>query len=280
MLLSEFSKICIDFENFQNNLALNESPSAIADWLCRFDQWYKEELGINKGINCHLMYNRVLSISGQLLLANISSVRQLINSGQQCGFLVSLIIHIGECLEFSHELGELTNQFKGLSLIINSNNSYNFSTEKGLVNSVLPILENLASKKISLTFRGSLPFWMETGIFQSDIISETSYRLVPTKKEISRSFFGSYNPCAKKFQFVITSDGSIYPCLGLVGIESCRIGTIRQPLAIIWEEVQKHPLNLEELACQGPQLYEFNGQQENLQFGSICEAHRYKVIQN
>lgn len=65
--------------------------------------------------------------------------------------------------------------------------------------------------------------------------------------------------------------------MGLVGIDACSIGTIEQPLPVVWEVMKRHSLNLEQLASQGPKLNLVNVALEGLNFGSICEAHRYEI---
>lgn len=66
--------------------------------------------------------------------------------------------------------------------------------------------------------------------------------------------------------------------MGLIGIESCSIGIIQQPLPVVWEAMKFHSLNLDQLASQGPKLDLVNAASEDLNFGSICEAHRYEII--
>ena len=188
---------------------------------------------------------------------------------------LSLRISLEECYEFSSALEKLTEQFKNLLLVIDASEATSTSLPP---NFLISLVESLVLKKIRLTFIGSVSFWLDSGISRSQVVGETVYDIVPKLRERKRNCWGDYNPCTKWFGFVVNYDGLIYPCMGLVGIESCSIGTIQQPLPVVWETMKCHSLNLEQLARQGPKLDLVNVASEGLNFGSICEAHRHEII--
>ena len=143
---------------------------------------------------------------------------------------------------------------------------------------MISLVERLALKKIHLSFIGSVSFWLDTGLSRSQILGETIYDIIPHLKKFNRHFWGEYNPCAKRFMFVINSDGLIYPCMGLVGIDSCSIGTIQQPLPVVWEAMKHHSLNLDSLARIGPNIDKFKIASEGVNLGSVCQAHRHEYM--
>lgn len=273
MLLQDFRSVSILLGKKASNVN-DEVGHPIGNWLYRFDEWYRAEAGINEGNNLHFLYKREVTISAHRLLAKISELENLLISCLQCGFYVSLRISLEECYEFSSALEKLTEQFKNLLLIIDASQATSTSLPANFVTS---LVESLVLKKIRLTFIGSVSFWLDSGISRSQIVGETVYDIVPKLRERKRNCWGDYNPCTKWFGFVVNYDGLIYPCMGLVGIESCSIGTIQQPLPVVWEAMKRHSLNLEQLASQGPKLELANIASEELNFGSICEAHRYEI---
>ncbi len=273
MLLQDFRSVSILLGKKASNVN-DEVGHPIGNWLYRFDEWYRAEAGINEGNNLHFLYKREVTISAHRLLAKISELENLLISCLQCGFYVSIRISLEECYEFSYVLEKLTEQFKNLLLIIDASQATSTSLPANFVTS---LVESLVLKKIRLTFIGSVSFWLDSGISRSQIVGETVYDIVPKLRERKRNCWGDYNPCTKWFGFVVNYDGLIYPCMGLVGIESCSIGTIQQPLPVVWEAMKRHSLNLEQLASQGPKLELANIASEELNFGSICEAHRYEI---
>lgn len=275
MLLENFRSVRIILGEESNEFVKNEIIPDIVKWLNSFDEWYRKETGINNSHNLHFLYHRELFISGHRLLANISALEYLLSSSSQLSLLLCLRVYLEECYEFFSELEMLTEQFKPSYMIIDAGE---ISYQKYPPNFVISLIEGLALKKIHLSFIGPVSFWLDSGISRSQIVGETIYDIMPHFKKFKRHFWGEYNPCAKRFMFVINSDGLIYPCMGLVGIESCSIGTIQQPLPVVWETMKHHSLNLEKLAPQGPKLELINVASEELNFGSFCEAHRYEIL--
>ncbi|NES03402.1 MAG: hypothetical protein F6K22_11445 [Okeania sp. SIO2F4] len=273
VLLQDFRSVSILLGDKVSNVN-NKVSHPIGNWLHRFDEWYKAETGIKDGNNLHLLYKRGVTIFADRLLANISELENLLISCLECDFYVSLKISLGECHEFYSALEKLTENFKNLLLIIDASDP-SLTTLQG--DFVISLVESMTLKKIHLTLIGSVSFWLNSGISRSQVVGETIYEIMPNLRERKRRFWGDYNPCTKWFGFVINYDGLIYPCMGLVGIESSSIGTIQQPLPVVWETIKHHSLNLEQLASQGPKLDLVNVASEGLNFRSICEAHRYKI---
>ncbi|MDE5083504.1 MAG: hypothetical protein O4808_07025 [Trichodesmium sp. St17_bin3_1_1] len=274
LLLKDFRSVSILLGEKARDVN-NEVGHPIGNWLHRFDEWYRAEVGINENNNLHFLYKREVAISAHRLLAKIPELENLLISCLQCGFYVSLRISLEECYKFSAALEKLTEQFKNLLLIIDASEATPTSLPQTFV---ISLVESLVLKKIRLTFIGSVSFWLNSGISRSQVVGETVYDIVPKLRERKRNCWGDYNPCTKWFGFVVNCDGLIYPCMGLIGIESCSIGTIQQPLPVVWEAMKFHSLNLDQLASQGPKLDLVNAASEDLNFGSICEAHRYEII--
>lgn len=274
MLLENFRSVHIILEDKDNHSISHDLINTLENWLSNFDEWYKKETDISNNHNLHFAYHRESCISGNQLLANFLMLEKFLLLCLQFGFTLSLRISLEECFEFTKELELLTNNLRPLFLTIYTNdlNSEIISNSKS---SVLTLIENLAEKRINLTFTGSVSFWLNTGITRSSILNTTVYDIVPQSRTLSREFLGNYNPCAKKFMFVIDSNGFIYPCYSLVGIDSCRIGTIKQPLSEIWEAVKCHPLNLTQLEKQGPNINSFD---ISSGFENICELHRNSFL--
>lgn len=275
MLLENFPSVQIILEEEDNKFVNDKKITYLANWLNNFDKWYKKETGINNNQNLHFFYHRELFISGFNLLANMSAIECLLSSCSQLGFLLCLRINLEECYKFSAQLEKLTNEFRPSYLIIRAN----ISAQKYPPNFIISLIEKLASKKINLSFIGPVSFWLDAGVSRSQILGENVYEIMPEISEFKRKYWRDYNPCAKKFMFVINYDGLIYPCQSLVGIENCSIGTIEQPLSTVWETMKQHWLNIEKLARQGPNLTILNTS-DNLNFENICEAHRYSILNN
>ncbi|MGD1806930.1 hypothetical protein ACP6PL_16020 [Dapis sp. BLCC M126] len=273
VLLQDFRSVSILLGDKVSNVN-NEVTHPIGNWLHRFDEWYRAETDIKDGNNLHLLYKRGVTIFAHRLLANISELEKLLISCLHCDFYVSLKVSLEECYKFYSALEKLTDRFKNLLLIIDANDA---SSKTFPANFCISLVESLTLKKIHLNFIGSVSFWIDSGISRSQIVGETVYEIMPKLRERKRRFWGDYNPCRKWFNFVVNYDGLIYPCMGIVGIESYSIGTIQQPLPVVWEAMKHHSLNLEQLASQGPKLDLANVVSEELNFGSICEAHRYEI---
>ena len=245
----------------------------LVDWLNRFDYWYKEKNSITDNHNIHLLQKREVLFSANKLLVNTLPLKDLINSCLQLDLLPSIRISLQECCDFFTELNSIIEQFPSLSIVIDASNSNLAKSPPSLVRS---IVENLAAKKHRLVFIGSLPFWLKCGISSSQILGKSVYEIIPDAPHFKRSFWGDYNPCAKRMLFVIDFNGLIYPCIGLLGIPSCCTGTIYQPLSTLWEQMKKHSLNINKLATQGPIISNFPSNLEDM--NSICDAHRYSLL--
>lgn len=273
MLLENFRSVQILLENKKNGVIRNKTLTHLVNWLLRFDNWYKEETGINNDYNLHYLYNREISISGKSILENISSLDCLLNFCSQSDFILSIKLNLKECYEFYSELEILIDNFMPYSLVIEIEN---IDLQKYPPDFITCLIEKLVINKINLTFVGPISFWLEKGICNSLSLGARVYNIMPQSKNLKRQFFGNYNPCAKKFVFVIDFDGLIYPCMGLVGIPSCSLGTIQEPLSVIWKLMKHHSLNIEKLAYQGPSLDLLNIEQND--FTSICKAHRHVFL--
>lgn len=271
MLLENFRSVRIILGKEEDKFTKERRITDLTNWISNFDKWYKEETGISNNQNFHFLYHREIFISGYKLLANIHTLEYLLSSCSELDFLLSLRVDLDECYDFSVELEKLTNKFRFSYLIISADN---ISIQKYPPNFIISLAEKFAAKRIHLTFIGEISFWLDTGISQSPILGENIYEIMPEVKELKKYYWGDYNPCTKKFMFVINSDGLIYPCMGLVGVENCSIGTIQQSLSTVWETIKQHSLNIEKLAHQGPSL----NISEDLNFENICEAHRYSLL--
>lgn len=270
LLLEYFRSVRIIFTNKENRFLSNDVINNRIDWLNRFDSWYKNETGINDGNNLHFSYHREIYISGYRLLESITALEKFFSSCSHLDVYSCLRISLEECYEFYSDFDEIIRKFNLSSIVIEADD---ISLEKYQSNFLISLVEKLTLNRINLSFIGSIPFWLQKGIGRSQTLNSSVYNIIPQSKKLKRHFFGTHNPCAKKFMFVIDYDGLIYPCVGLLGIDSCSIGKTNDPLSLVWKSIKHHSLNIEKLAYQGPNL---DLQAEN--FSSICEAHRALII--
>ena len=254
----------------------SEIGRKVNDWLNRFDDWYRSESDINSGCNLHLLYKRDVVLSADRLLSQILSLRYLIDSCTQRGFTVTLKASLNECYEFSSELKAATEEIRPLSLIIDATN---FTTSDWPQEFAFSFIENLASNVSRITFIGETAFWLKSGVASSEVLGNGIYEIIPFPKKEQRHSWGNYNPCSKKFMLYIDHDGSIYPCIGLAGAKICSVGDIGQSLPVIWNQIENHFLNLEQLSRVGPELNTLSVSSDEGSFHSICESHRNSVVQ-
>jgi hypothetical protein len=287
-------------------LELNEAgdefstpSSALADWIGRYDDWWKRASGVIEGRNLHLLYGRNISAFGSNILSLPRALEELLRATTRRGCSFLLRARVDECLQFRSELQEIS--AGGVHTIILDARDCEQSEESRAP--TLSLVEELVGKKLTIALMGPIGFWKAAGVVNSPTLDATNFQLIPAtqKSQVAEIVRQSkekrlkpvaarrpepyrepapsgFDPCWNRFQVFVTPDGHLYPCNGLIGSASCSLGTIHDALEDTGLGGEgRHPLALDELAVRGPRLPAAAALSEYSDLPLVCANHRRDI---
>lgn len=247
------------------------------DWISRYNEWYHMLIGITSGQGLHLLYDRELAITGDLIFESLPEVRQLGATARALGFAFSLSVtdiclrkHFGEIVSLAQD-----RVLTSLAISISD------MDEDELSQSRLDAIENVVATGLNVGVIGDLATPSARALFRSQRLSGADLTWYPTGvKRARRGALMHDDGCHSRLRLYIESAGDIYPCYGLIGLTSGLLGNIDQPL----EEtgLGETPVLdlLDRWEAHGPELEGVIGlpDEEDPGLPRICALHRSTLL--
>lgn len=295
----EFRSITLLLESRENEGKLSIPLNVITNWLSRYDSWWTKVTGINRGKNLHLLYGRYLTCTGPRLLRFTRELLDIALFSSRMGYIYSLKVDLYESVEQRKLFNQLMNSghVDVISIEVNT------MKKKHEFSKYLSLIEAIIKKGISLNLLGPVNFWKKVGILDSPILNSSCFRIIPpmskkieylnyqrrstfneptisNRNRKGKYFIYSFNPCSERFQIYISPFGDLYPCKGLIGIPSCKIGTIYDNIeSTVFGGGKDNILDFRNLAKNGPKL-EFDETISDYQgLPPICFFHRNSILE-
>jgi hypothetical protein len=251
-------------------------PAAeLCAWLQGYDAWYREISGICEGRGLEHLYHRTVEIIGADLLLLDDKLAQIATICRELGYGFAATFPITECLTRQNAFDRL----------ISCGHLYQVGLHQADVemqsvdgSAVRKLVEGVLERGVKLGLLGSIAYFTSIGLLNSSVMNRSDVTMYPLGIRTIGALPNPKNPvrpCFARFRVYVDCEGMVYPCLGLMGIQSCRLGAIREP----WENSvfagRSTSLNLHELATKGPEITASRlGGNSELVFPSICEHHR------
>ena len=249
-------------------------------WVKDYDEWYKKRVGIYQNKNLHLLYARNIHffINGGLHLYN-PVFCDLMRSVKSLGFVLNIHIDLIEFIEQKKIIKRMLSEVTNISWIINWSDCVELSDKK--IKCVNELLEKIVMSNTSFVITGKYKFWKNTNIFSNRIINSTLYRFRPNIEKYKPNIMNEIvqkTPCASKFRMFVDSNGTLYPCYGLIGIPQYSLGNIADS---IWnnklnDEYMRYILN--SWAIRGPELKKTKHVNIQSRLPYICALHRAEEV--
>ena len=254
----------------------NTSIGDFFGWIKKYDTWYKNQLKISSDQNLHYLYSRSLSLT--ILECSRNHLLEfcgLIDLCTELGY--SFILNIGIIESRDHY--EIINQYiekKGFQININWDQQDGNGVE--VIAYSQDLVERILSASISLIISGEYSYWKQAGIFRNQRANKALYRFLPNAcQTIQPQKVILPDPCRSRFGVLIDSEGRLFPCLGLFGIDVYSLGTIYMPIdQILLNECSRKELFSEWMRI-GPKLLSDDNVNTSAEhrIPLICSLHRH-----
>jgi hypothetical protein len=248
----------------------------LAEWLEKYDRWFKQASGIEQGRNLHLLYNRTSSINCAGILRTADTLPALLRAATRTGIQLRVSTVLSECVELEPQLNKLLDAgLNSISLYFDREDVAGAEAE-----ACRHLMENLASRSINLLLIGYISGWERIGVLSSKTMMAQTFHLAPARSALAQRNRQShaFDPCANRLQLYIDSVGRIYPCVGLAGLDAASLGSIYDPI----EEtvLNGHPASMDfnHLARVGPGQMSGDASTSPALNGT-CALHRAVVSQ-
>ncbi len=222
----------------------------LVDWIPRFDAWYRDSTGISQGRNLHLLYGRECRLAVDSLAGLEKRLFAIACAARKRGFITNLELDLWDLLEVGDTLIDTFQAERGFSLTLDCRKPNRpTGTESGL----LRTLEAAAEATSMLTLRGDPLWWLEKGVGRSQTLGGKVFRVVPDSGgSITGPSERHISACDRRLQMTIDENGEIFPCVGLIGFQQFRLGSIHEELPKASPDFQELLGEVEKLGIQGP----------------------------
>jgi hypothetical protein len=150
----------------------------LAEWLEKYDRWFKQASGIEQGRNLHLLYNRTSSINCAGILRTADTLPALLRAATRTGIQLRVSTVLSECVELEPQLNKLLDAgLNSISLYFDREDVAGAEAE-----ACRHLMENLASRSINLLLIGYISGW------------ERRHFILPRRGLLSHSAIGSPMP--------------------------------------------------------------------------------------
>lgn len=245
-----------------------------ANWLAQHNDWYHAMVGTAEGRGMHLFYEREVTITGEHILDVEPALRILSQTARQLGYAVSLAFTASYFLERLTQIKNLFDDSVITSLAVQLEESYDAATAQ----KVAGALEAMIDQGATIGIIGELAEMTRHDLFNSPCLSAANLTWYPMQKA-GAALPQPKNPvrnCHSRMRLYIDGAGDIYPCYGLVGLQSGVLGTIEQ--AIGDTGLNEAPVLdlLDQWQAHGPDVDETDGLHEAQDdaLPEMCRRHR------
>lgn len=245
-------------------------------WIGAYDQWYKSALGVNDGRRLHLLYHREVSIVGPDLLRLRTAVNVVAKAAATAGLGCSVSLPLSELIEDEIQFDELvaTAQITTIGVIVDDDTTFDAAA-------VSHAVSRIVRNKGHISFIGAYERLQELRLLDHPDVSGTQLTIHPKAQYgIPQIPLSAVLPCFGRFRLYVDPEGDIYPCLGLCGVRSARLGSVLQPISETSLAGADYPLDLGALAHYGPNLRASAPTNRLTGLPWACERHRLEMLQS
>ena len=253
-------------------------PTALlVDWIGRYDDWFKEAAGIDQGRRLHLVYHREVSVAGEIPLQCSS---RLVEIGRSCrgrGIGFSVTVEIGQAQRWREALDEILDA--GVLSSLGVNVDVNRTPDHAAADREW--IESLLERGVMVGLIGAVHYFRDIGLLGSQALNRSNITVYPATAEGAENLPMPLNParpCFSRLRVFVDSDGSLYPCLGLLRIGAASLGTVFDDLRETVLGGRESMLDLRQLAELGPELEQIASAQRQSGLPWICEMHRLRLL--
>lgn len=196
----------------------------LIDFLHKYDSFYRDKTGINKGNDLFLLYGRNMSLCMDESVNDPLAYFGIIHAALQHEFNPWLELPLALFLEKYENIMPAIQEMPHLNLKLyiseRQNHGYTFLKRD---------LERLLSKtRCRLTLTGDLKTWRKLGTTSMKAIMPRYHVYLSNQKGGGRIRHNSFNPCFGKWRVVVDNASDVYPCLGLVDTPLGKVGSIKE----------------------------------------------------
>jgi hypothetical protein len=270
-LLRAFRSIAVMLERMPGPAGIGPDPEALADWIVRWDTWFRIAAGLNRGEGLHLQYRRDAVVVTDLDFPDLLATRPI---GEACrnagiGFGASLLMSAG--LAHRDQLVAMLDDgwLQALTLV--------HDLPADGTDAIVPFVEALCATGLQIQLAGDPAAFLQSGVLDSPVLNARNVTISP--RSVGMSGVEPLRPpaCLPLMRIYVDSTGYLYPCLGMLGLEAGCLGHIDDALEDTVLGGRPSPLDLVELAAMGPVLTEHDRPGRDLGLPATCERHRSAV---
>lgn len=271
-LLRAFRSVAVVIEQDAASGDVLPDIPALADWIGRWNAWFRQAAGLDFGEGLHLQYRRDAVVVTDLDFAGLLATRP---AGWACrdagiGFGASILLSSG----LAHRAALLDLLAEGwlqaLTLV--------HDLPAGSTETVLPFVEAVFATDMQIRLAGSPAAFLRDGVLESPILNARHVTIDPRSPVPAADPAFRRQPCLPLMRIHVDSTGYLYSCLGLLGLEAGRLGHIDDPLEDTVLGGRASPLDLATLAAQGPALAQGDRPVRALGLPAACEHHRSAIL--
>ena len=252
-------------------------PTAhLSDWLARFDDWYKAAVGVPAGRGLHLLYHRDVSLLGVDILSYLPRIQSLGAVTASRGLGLTVTLPIEHAAARAAELRALLD-LSGVTTV-------GLTVEEGGppvdTDALSDLLDDIVHARAHIVFVGSYPRIRALGLLDHPRVAGTQVTVhpkAPPAKGVLLRPEQPVMPCFGRLRLHVDPGGDIYPCLGLLGVASARLGSVDDPLEETALGGRPYPLDVPALATQGPALTGPEPDMRRTGLPWACERHRLEL---
>lgn len=299
-LFSEFNSVTILLTSEGQNGEQALPTQDLTRWIRSFNAWFIEAAGIRENRNLHLLYGRNLNVLGPGLLTLADEVISIGAAAAEAGMGYLFQLDLRDCLQKPDKVSQLLESGILNTVLLDSRGMADEAADAR----VCELVELFVRSEVSLVLLGPTSFWHAAGVLDSPVVNATNFQLMPgTSGEETAKLLAQrpgsqhptppapnsselplldtqpYDPCEERLQIYVTPDGRLYPCQGLVGVESCALGTIYDPIEATLLSGRGGPLDFVSLAKHGPRLTGPATPIEATDLQPICFRHRQDFVE-
>ncbi|MFD0958008.1 hypothetical protein [Paenibacillus chungangensis] len=253
----------------------------LIDWLARYDNWFKESVGINDGERPYTLYNREVSLFGVDLLSVPDKLKGLAAASIEKGYAISFTVDIVDLYRQFDVVQSLcgASLLSSLGIIIDNIDLLAEHT------AVADFMEKIVHLRLPVGLIGPVSLLRKHHILSLDAMNATDITIYPsmsaTSPETSSMPNHPVNKCANRIQLYIDNDGHMYPCLGMLGLKDYAMGHIDQEISETALSGGHYKLNLPQLMNKGPDLTTATKPRQRMTtLPWICEQHRAELLEH
>lgn len=257
---------------------LDPVPERLIGWIERFDRWYKGAIGCDRHQRLHLLYHRDVTLVGDRLLDHVGAIDPIARKAAELGFGFSITIPLGEAVAGERRMLDLLD-CPGISTVAVSVSADEQVADR---DTLARILSAIVRSKQHIAFIGAYDRIRDLGLLDCPDVLSAQITVHPKDEATSdrlRVPSHPVAPCFARLRVYVDTTGEIFPCLGLVGIPSARLGSIDDPIERTVFGGRPYPLCLDRLARTGPDLALPEPAQRFTGLPWVCERHRRELLE-